>query len=873
MGVAASELTLDAELFRGYEPAAGSYDEVFSAPGVLRPAWQAFAKAAAGLSRAEYVRRWEQAQRLLRQNSLAYPDLRDPTARRHPWELDGLPLVIGAREWAGVAAALQQRAALLDLVLRDLFGPQRLVRDGLLPPEALYRHPGFRLPFCRGPLPWGSSLDASSHEFQSNSSTGRMLQFYAADLARGPDGRWWVLADRCESASGAGFALENRIAVSRMLPDVVRQCHVERLASYFIAVKEQLARLAPQYEGEPRVVLLSQAAGSINYFEDAFLARYLGYTLAEAGDLAVRRNQVYLKTLAGLSPVNVLIRRPNSEHCDPLEIADDESRGVAGLFQSARSGHVAIANSPGSGLIESPVFMAFIPALCEALLGESLLMPGVATWWCGDPLVLPQVLDRLDNVTILPAFRRRGQPPAQTSRLTELERAELAALITSDPANFVAQERIDRSAAPVLAGGQLAQSYIALRTFAVAQEDCFAVMPGGLARVSQSLGPLELSLMDGERSKDCWVLADGHVSQISLLTAPDEDVELRRGGVDLSSRAAEHFFWLGRHSVRAESLAKLLRSAARRLASEEASERIPELPHLLRILAEQGQIEPGYVVEEIRLRLPAIEKQLPKSAFEASPGALRATVTELASLAATVRDLMSLDSWRIIRQMDEDFRPTPGRDGFLDMLDKIDVLLMHLAAYAGQVAESMTRTHAWRFLDLGRRIERALQESQLVRGIFQEGGDAEPETLEALLEIADSVMTYRSRYASRFQLAPVLDLMICDETNPRSVIYQLIQASAHVEALPQDSRDANHALDQGLAGALVSLLRRADVRSIAGDFEEGDAGPLETLLGDVEATLPELSDLISHRYFFHSGPMQRLAEIEISPPTQSQSQS
>jgi uncharacterized circularly permuted ATP-grasp superfamily protein/uncharacterized alpha-E superfamily protein len=687
-----------------------------------------------------------------------------------------------------------------------------------------------------------------------------MLQFYAADLARAPDGRWWVLADRCESASGAGFALENRIALSRMLPDVVRHCRVERLASYFIAVKEQLARLAPQYEGEPRIVLLSQAAGSINYFEDAFLARYLGYTLAEAGDLAVRRNQLFLKTLAGLSPVNVLIRRPNSEHCDPLEVADDQSRGVAGLLQSQRSGHVAIANTPGSGLVESPVFMAFVPALCEALLGESLLMPGVATWWCGQPEARAHVLERLDELTILPAFRRRGQAVAHTSRLDELERDELVEVIQSDPGAFVAQERIVRSVAPVLTGDQLQPSYIALRTFAVAQEDGYAVMPGGLARVSNELGPLELSLLDGERSKDCWVLAEGPVAAVSLLTAPDEEMQLRRGGVDLSSRAAEHFFWIGRHAVRAESLAKLLRSVAQRLASEEAGARIPELPHLMRSLAEQGQIEPGYVVDEIRARLPAIEKQLPKSAFDdLQTGGVRAAVTALASLAATVRDLMSLDSWRIIRQMDEDFRPEPGRDPFLDMLDKLDVLLMHLAAYAGQVAESMTRTHAWRFLDLGRRIERALQEAALVRTMLADGGAGEPEALEALLEIADSVMTYRSRYASRFQLGAVLDLMVCDETNPRSVAHQLVQLSAHTAELPQDRGASAQLPDQGLAAALVGIVRRADILDIARQYEDGDTTALDMLLGDVEATLPELSDLISHRYFFHSGPMQRLA--------------
>ena len=291
-----------------------------------------------------------------------------------------------------------------------------------------------------------------------------MLQFYAADLARAPDGRWWALSDRSESASGSGFALENRIALSRMLPEVFRHSAVERHAPYFIAVKEQLARLAPHDDNDdPRIVLLSQAAGSINYFEDAFLARYLGYTLAEAGDLAVRHNRLYLKSLAGLSPVDVLMRRPNSDHLDPLEVAVSGAQGTAGLLQAARSGNVAIANSPGSGLVESPIFRAFLPRLAEALLGKSLMMPGVATWWCGEPEVLAYVLERLDELVVGHAYRRRGEPLSQSSQLAEMSREELAALIKNDPGNYVAQESIIRSGAPSWSGDELKPSYIALR--------------------------------------------------------------------------------------------------------------------------------------------------------------------------------------------------------------------------------------------------------------------------------------------------------------------------------------------------------------------------------------------------------------------------
>ena len=755
--------------------------------------------------------------------------------------------MISADEWRLVSTALKQRATLLDMVLRDVFGPQTLVRDGVLPPEALFRHPGYRLAFCRPPELQGS----------------RMLQFYAADLARGPDGRWWVQADRCESASGAGFALENRIALSRMLPDVFRQCRVERLAPYFIAVKELLANLAPQHDGDPRIVILSQAAGSTNYFEDAFLARYLGYTLAEAGDFAVRRNRLYLKTLAGLSLVNVLLRRPNSEHLDPLEIADADTQGTAGLLQAMRSGNVSVANTPGSGLVESPIFRAFMPRLAEKMLGEPLAMPGVATWWCGEPEICNYVLERLDELIVLPAYRRRGEPVSQISRLADMSRKALSALIQTNPGGFVAQEKIVRSGAPAWSGDQLQPCYIALRTFAAAHGDTYTVMPGGLARVSTSLAPLELSLLDGERSKDTWVLADGPVEHVSLLSASEGELPLRRGGVDLSSRAAEHFFWLGRHSVRAECLAKLIRSAARRLASEEQVDRIPELPHLLRLLAEQGQIEPGYVVEEIRKQLPSIEKQLPTSAFdEGPPNALRATVTSLVSLAATVRDLMSLDSWRIIRQMNDDFRATAGRHGFLDLLDKIDVLLVQLAAYAGEIAESMTRTYAWRFLDLGRRLERALQESQLVRGMLANSSGSEPESLETLLEMLDSVMTYRSRYGSRFQLGAVLDLMLCDETNPRSVAYQLVECVAHVAHLNVGVQGDSKPADQGLATTLLRTVRDTDVVRISREYEAGTSDALNKLLDAIGSTLPELSDVISHRYFFHSAPIQRLADIE-----------
>ena len=354
------------------------------------------------------------------------------------------------------------------------------------------------------------------------------------------------MADRTEAPSGSGFALENRIAMSRMMPDVIHHCRVERLAPYFKAVQRHLASLAPQQDTEPRIVILSRAAGNANYFEDAFLARYLGYTLAEAGDLDVRDNQVFIKTLGGLSRVDVLWRRPNSEHCDPLELSGVSPSGVAGLMQAVRSGGVAVANNLGSGLVESPMFMAFMPQVCQALLGEPLKMPGVATFWCGDDKSRRHVLANLDKLVIKPAYRRRGFTRSESQSFAQLSRREIAQQIEKDPNNFVAQEVVIRSTAPVWSEITSERAYVALRTFAVADNGTYQIMPGGLTRLSATLAPCELSLLDGEGSKDTWVLADGPVAKVTLLQTADEPVEIRRGGVDLSSRAAEHFFWLGR---------------------------------------------------------------------------------------------------------------------------------------------------------------------------------------------------------------------------------------------------------------------------------------------------------------------------------------
>ncbi len=836
----------------GYRPPDGPFDEALAAAGAPRPQWQAFSECLARLGTSELSHRWQQAQALVRENGLAFSAYGDPHTERRPWQLDPLPLLIPAAEWQAIGEGLRQRAHLIELILSDLYGPQRLLHQGLIPPEAVFAHPGFHRA-CQGWPPAG----------------GRRLVVYSADLARSPDGQWWVLGDRTEAPSGLGFALENRIVVSRVLPEAFHECQVARLAPFFIQLRESLQALAPEHRENPRLVYLSQGPQSPNYFEDAYLSRYLGYTLALSSDLTVRNGSVFLKTLGGLLPVDALVRRPNSEFCDPLELDPHGTSGVAGLTQAARSGRVAVANALGSGLIESPLFMAFLPVLCRELLSEELKLPGVATFWCGNPESRALVLADPDRFVFKRAFRRRGEELEASRRLGELSPQERHALIVAQPHQFIAQEQVDRSTGPVWDDQRLASGRIALRAFVCAgtsAPDAYTVMDGALARVSGAADPLELSLLAGEGSKDVWVLAEAPVELVTLLPKADFEVPLRRGAADLPSRVADDFFWLGRHIERADAAARLLRITAARLSGESGLRDLRELPILLRTLAETGQIEPGFAIEETRRSLPRIERALPQAALDArQPTSLRSLLGQLNRTAARVRDRLSIDTWRTLQRIEQTVKsPFPPRGGLTEFLDRLDDLLLGLAALGGYVNDSMTRSQGHTFLQIGRRIERTVQMTQIVRAAFTGDEPVTAATLEAVLEVGQSLMTYRSRYLASLQLAPALDLLITDESNPRAVGFQLKELVEDVQRLPRDAEQAGFSLEQRLSMNLLHTVRMIEIVPIAEACQSGDRRPLERLLASLVRELPLLSNALNHRYFAHAEAMHQLAELRAS---------
>jgi uncharacterized circularly permuted ATP-grasp superfamily protein/uncharacterized alpha-E superfamily protein len=816
-----------------YESSPGFYDEVLGDDKRVRPHWNELAESLAALGHSGLARRWQEGRRLIHDNGVTYNVYSDPQSTSRPWPLDPIPLVMDPAEWKAIEAGIIQRATLFNSVLADLYGPQRLLREGLLPAELVFPNPAF-LRACWGIEPPG----------------GVFLHMYAADLARSPDGQWWVLADRTQAPSGAGYALENRLVTTRVLPDIFRKAHGRRLASFFQSYRDALEKLVPKQRENPRIVLLTPGPYNETYFEHAFLARYLGYTLVEGGDLTVRDNRVFLKTLGGLLPVDVIVRRQDDHFCDPLELRGDSMLGVPGLVQAVRSGRVAIANAFGSGLAESPAYAAFLPGLCKHLLDEDLKLPTVATWWCGQPEPLSYVTQHLNELVVKPTFPGTHGDPIFAATLSQSARAALLARVTAEPGQYVAQERVALSTVPVWDDGKLHPRHMVMRVFAVSTGDGYTVMPGGLTRISTSLDNMVVSMQSGGGSKDAWVLGDGPAPPFTLLRPATHPLEVSRATFDLPSRVADNLFWLGRYAERVEGAVRVARTILPRFFQDGDSSRVAGLNAGLDILAALG-----YLASETRTG--AAERDVLATIYDpAAPNGFVANIHQVRRVAWLLRDRISLDAWLVLNQLDQQFSSRPPAEAVQvgAAQDLLNHAVITLSAFGGLVMESMTRGDGWRFLDIGRRLERALQMTELLRNSLSPKTGEDFGILEAVLEMADSSITYRSRYLTSLQTDLLLDLLLVDEANPRSISFQLARLREHIEQLPGSHTAIRRPGEAKLALSLLTTVQLADVRELAGSPETR-----ETLFAKLAQDLTLLSETLTRAYFSHAAQSRQLA--------------
>jgi uncharacterized circularly permuted ATP-grasp superfamily protein/uncharacterized alpha-E superfamily protein len=837
-------------LIADYPQTVGVYDEMYGADGVLRPHWNRFISSLTALGGEEFAQRWRTARQRIRENGVTYNVYGDPLGTDRPWSLDAIPLIIPASEWAQLETGLIQRARLLNRILADLYGPQELLRGGHIPPALVFGNPAFWRPCHAVPVPGNT-----------------YLHLLAVDLARSPDGQWWVLSDRTQAPSGAGYALENRIVLAETFPDLFRDFGVERVASFFRSFRDTLLRLSPSPRDHPCVVLLTPGPYNETYFEHSYLARYLGLVLVQGGDLTVRDSQVFLKTLEGLKPVDVILRRVDDGFCDPIELRSDSFLGVAGLVEAVRAGNVAVANALGSSLIETSAFMPFLPGLSRRMLGEPLQLPAVATWWCGQPEAFRYVLDNLDFLVIKPAFPAKGMEPVFGGKLAAGERSGLIERLQASPHEFVGQELLNLSTVPVWSEKTPSPRRVVLRVYLAAAGDSWVVMPGGLARVSSSLGTPVVSMQRGGGSKDTWVLSNGLVDTSSLQRPRDLPVDLNRGETsDLPSRAADHIFWLGRYAERGEHLARVLRCILIRLTGESGAPESGEWESLRKLRACVETPDAPLVMDDAQWHLDQsqeFEQGIFSQIFDGQRSdSVNGILNKAGRAAAHVRDRLSTDVLRIVSQFGALAR-APGALawGYIAAGDALAVLnrcVGALAALRGIEMENMIRGPGWRFLNIGIRIERSVHLVKLFRAIIV---PLRPETwpaLEMLLEVADSSMTYRSRYFTTLQAAPALDLLMNDEANPRSLAFQIKDLTEHCRSLSSMPSGAGWPVSkQRRLEETASNLFRADVGSLCAPDTNGFRATLDELLSEMEAELPTFSNAITHTYFSHSEEMGR----------------
>ncbi len=818
------------------------FDELISADGSVRKHWRAIVSflQMAGLERAAAMS--ERIQRRIAENGITLDSFSDPGQVEQPWKLDLVPLVLDQSEWAMIERALIQRVRLYEALLGDLYGRQETINGGLLPGALIYNDPSFLRPL---------------HGIATRDTR---LMFMALDLARDANGHWRILDTHTETIAGHGYALANRVVHADVCGRMFRECNALRISGFYQSVAQELVRRTGQ--DAPSIAILGPNPDHETYLNHAYMARYMGYQLLEGSDLRVVGGKVYHKTLAGLQPIDLLVRAVEAAKADPLELRPDGFDGPAGLVQAVRTNPSLIANALGTAIVENRGIASYIPALSRFFLGEEQVLGDMARLWLGDPAARDSVLADQDAYLLRPAFEAtarpgHAQPGRRLSEMAPAEREALVAELALNGARWVAEQPTQFATAPSFDGTGLIAKPYAIRCFVAASEDGYTVLPGGLALTVEKGAAIALT-SDAAESRDVWIAtSEPQGPHYSRWRISEEEVQVQRLGIRLPSRVADNLYWLGRYVERADWTMRVMRNALSRGDEDlRPIRRADAAQSAIEVIMNKGRRAAGGTLpaQSPGAGAPTLEQKVEQLfSSTGNPYGILITFQNIRRLARQSRDRLSLDSWRLLNALTTNRPQTsngPG-DPAVELVDWLDQLIADLAAFNGLMHENMTRNFGWRFMDLGRRIERALQMAELlntVLGTVVEDAE-QTEHLAFLLETADCFITYRARYRFAPTFPLVLDLLMVDETNPRGIAFQLLEISNHLVELPKASLDAIRTPEQRLALELFTQVRLADMDSLRFADQNGHRIHLTAALGRLVSGLPELSDIISRRYF------------------------
>lgn len=820
-----------------------AYDEAYDLDQSVRPHWQQVMDHLERLGPDHIENRYHQAQRILRDDGVTYNLNTDPLSP-NMWSLDIIPQIIHESEWEQLETGLAQRSTLFDLIFKDLYGKQRLLKEGIVPSEIVFAHPGFLRP-CHG-----IQLPGVHH-----------LIFHAIDLVRAQNGQFIAIGDRAQAPSGTGYVLENRTAVSRVLPSLFRHSYVRRLSSFFHTVRHTLASLASHKTDTPRIVVLTPGAYSSTYFEHAYLANYLGFPLVQGGDLTVRNGKVWLKSLNGLSEVDVILRRMDDTYCDQTELRADSRLGVPGLLEVARQRQVVLANPLGSGLLEAPAFLAFLPEISQFLLGEPLKLASVRTRWCGFEADRQYVIENINSLIIKPAYRSYNSKSIYGHSLTPEKRAEAIKLILANPEGYVAQSYIPGSIAPVW-NDQLEQRHCIYRAFSVANGEDYTIMPGSLCRVADSIEEAIVTDLTGVKNKDTWIVGEQpDTTHLSLVDPLPRDEGLV---MNLPSRVIENLFWFGRYAERAEMSLRLMRTIFQQLNGVEYFP--PESREvLLSALTHITGCYPGFIDKPELLDHP--NKELTALVIDSQRiGSIKFNLHSMLSCGEQVKEMLSADTRIILNELRDHIIAIDNayKNGLPDVPEEsLDNLVTSLLALSGLNHESMLRGMDWIFQEIGRRAERARLTAILLRSTLtkQLPSSQQQLVLESVLLSVEALISYRRRYRGRTHIAYGLDLLMIDDTNPRSLIYQIKQLQSYLRELPRNEQ-SKIGLTKENKSIIKALneLQLSDLELLGKTDEKTKVrSHLEQLMQSITTELEQFTSLLSDKYFDHTdGPQQLL---------------
>ena len=822
-----------------------SQGNAFSA---IAPAWTTFFNFLGSDGFNDLNHRTANLRRQIKGNGVTYNVYADANGPQRPWSLDLFPLIISPDDWKGIESGIKQRTRLLNYIMADVYGPQNLLKQGLLPAALVQGHPGY-LRAMQGVQPAG----------------GMFLHIASFDMARGPDGKWWVVSQRTQAPSGLGYLLENRLSISMLFPEAFQGMQVQRLAESYKSLVDSMKTLSAVPDS--RIVLLTSGPYNETYFEHAYLARYLGLTLVEGSDLLVRGERLYLKTLQGLEPVHGLLKRLDDEFLDPLELRADSTLGVPGLLQVIRAGNVQVANAPGSAFLESSAMLGFLPALSEHLLGETLSLPSLSTWWCGEQAVMRDMLPQLKNCVIKPTYPGTGMDSVMGHTLGQRALDEWAGRILRHGEDYTVQAYLPLSQTPTWQGEKMAPRSTMLRVFALPDgQGAWRVLPGGLARLAGKNENIA-SMQRGGSSADVWALDQPVKTDNALDASAAQHTEPDHGSIRaqehncisprkqaVTSRAAENLFWLGRYTERAENSLRLAQLTLQSLAGLE------QLSAPLLAWITDMAISNALVLKSVPA---ASQTAQARRVFERSliaglgnldtHASVGYNLRSLKSAASAVRERLSQEQWHVIVQMEQEFlkrcdalAPTgsPAHDySSLEALRTLDVASSYLAAITGAQTDRMMRDDGWRLLSIGRHIERLATLSGAMASGFNTGAVFDDSGFSAIVAMFDSTITFHAQYQQRRDLDALLDLLVLSQDNPRSLSWVIKSLKSRLLKLPSNPPD----LENGLAAKLPAM-----IDMLFNAAQSLQAPELMAGFDECRASAFALSDQVSQRYFSHA---------------------